>query len=378
LKIAVVGAGPGGSLAAWRFASDGASVTVFDPSHPREKPCGGGLPPRALDLLPPVPATDPLPARFVDHAVLESGRGSTVRVALSRPVAVASRLELDAWLLRRAVEAGARHVALRVTGVEADGTVRTAGGAETFDLVVGADGAGSVVRRSLLSPTPRERIAMAVGWFVAGQSDFTVRFTPGLAGYLWLFPRRDHVAVGIAAPLGARPTREIAERLEAEVARSWPALARTDEPRYAHVIPSPSEDPACILEIAGPRFALVGDAAALVDPLTGEGIHSALRSALILAETVRETGTTAAYPGRVLEDFGRELLTAARYRTWFFDETFTDRMVRMSARSGAIRLVLRDLVEGAQAYTTLKSRLVRAAPRLLLDGALSKLGLARG
>ena len=97
------------------------------------------------------------------------------------------------------------------------------------------------------------------------------------------------------------------DRLEREVAVSFPALLDDEAPRYAHTIPSPSADPRSILEVAGARWALVGDAAAFADPITGEGIFFALRSATVLAQTLRESGSPAGYPARALEDFGREL-----------------------------------------------------------------------
>ena len=137
---------------------------------------------------------------------------------------------------------------------------------------------------------------MAAGWFARGDAPMVVRFTPGLAGYLWLFPRPDHVGVGICAPLAAVPTRDLLARLEPEVARSFPALARRrTAARYAHTIPSPIGGPA--LDRARSRasgWALVGDAAALADPITGEGIYYALRSAELLAETLREDGVARA------------------------------------------------------------------------------------
>jgi len=373
-----VGAGPAGSVFAWHTASDGAEVTVFDASHPREKPCGGGLTAKALGLLPPAPADDPLPARRVDACRFESGFGEWAAVPLGQPVAIASRRELDAWLLRRATAAGAVHVAKRVVAVEPNGRVRTAAGDEsTFDLIVGADGAGSLVRRTFLSPTPAARRAMATGWFARGTSEMVVRFTPGLAGYLWLFPRRDHVGVGICAPLTAGPSRDLLARLESEVARSHPALVDDENGRYAHTIPSPSTDPRSIAEIAGTNWALLGDAGALADPITGEGIYYALRSARLLAETLRTEGSPAAYPERVLADFGSELLRSARLHARFYAPGFTRRMVAYAARSPSVRTVLGDLVLGTQGYSGLKGRLLRAAPSFLLDSARAKLrGLA--
>jgi flavin-dependent dehydrogenase len=200
-----------------------------------------------------------------------------------------------------------------------------------------------------------------------------VRFTPGLAGYLWLFPRPDHVGVGIAAPLASVPSRELLGRLEAEVARSFPALADVEARRYAHTIPSPSTDTGSILEISGPRWALVGDAAALADPITGEGIHYALRSALVLADTLREEGSPARYPERALEGFGRELVKAASIHDRFYAPGFARRMVRYAARSEAIRRVMGDLVLGEQGYLGLRRRLLRAGPRFLLESGLSRL-----
>jgi flavin-dependent dehydrogenase len=374
MNIAVVGAGPGGALLSWHLARDGAAVTVFDASHPREKPCGGGVTARALDLLPPAPAGDPLPARLIEACRFESSVGDGVDVPLRRRVAVAARRDLDAWLLRRAVAEGAVHVAERVTEVDGTGRVRTAAGtARGFDVVVGADGAGSLVRRTLLGPTPKERLVMAAGWFARGSSPMLIRFVPELTGYLWLFPRPGHVGVGICAPLAGVPTKQMLDRLEREVAVSFPALVEHDGGRYAHTIPSPSADPRSILEIAGARWALVGDAAALADPITGEGIFFALRSAAVLAQTLRETGSPAGYPARALEDFGRELNKAAALRDRFYSPGLSRRVVAYAGRSRAIRSVLGDLVLGEQGYLSLKRRLLRAGPRFLLESAASRI-----
>jgi flavin-dependent dehydrogenase len=375
MNVAVVGGGPAGSLLAWRLARDGARVAIFDASHPREKPCGGGLTRRALDLLPPSPADDPLPARRVSHCRLESYDGERVEVELEAPVAIAARRELDAWLLRRAVEAGATHHARRVVEVGSDGRLRTADGARhAADVIAGADGAGSLVRRTFRAPIPTERRMMAVGWYAPGDAPMVVRFAPPpLSGYLWLFPRAGHVGVGICAPLAQVPTARLWEELEREAARSFPALLDPDAPRYAHTIPSPAADPASLLEIAGPRWALLGDAAGLADPITGEGIAPALASAAELAATLRDDGSPARYPERVVEGFGRELLRAAALHARFYSPGFTSRMVRYAARSRGIAHVLAELVLGKQGYIGLRRRLLRAGPGLLLDTALAAL-----
>jgi len=373
MRIGVIGAGPAGSLFAWRAAGEGADVTVFDASHPREKPCGGGLTAKALGLLPPAPEDDPLPGRFVGACRFDSGQGDRVDVTLPRPMVISSRLELDAWLLRRARGAGARHTAARVVEVTGEGGVRTgAGDAGIFDVIVGADGAGSLVRRTLVGAVPRERLCIAAGWYARGTSETVVRFVPGIPGYEWLFPRPDHVGVGICAPLGMVPTAELLARLERDVARHFPALADDDGGRYAHTLPSPSTNPRDILEVAGPRFALLGDAAALADPITGEGIHHALLSAHLLADTLREEGSPARYPERLLESIGRDLQKAATLRGRFYAPGFAQRMVRYAAWSPAIEEILVDLVLGEQGYRGLKRRLVRAVPRFAAEAAVSR------
>jgi flavin-dependent dehydrogenase len=366
VKVAIVGAGPAGSMLAYHLGRAGASVTVFDPSHPREKPCGGGLTAKAVAILPQASAGDPLPARWVSECRFESGEGDGLDLSLTKPVAVGSRREIDSWLLRRATEAGAAHAAERVVEVDASGRLRTSAGRdERFDVIVGADGAGSLVRRTFLAPTPASQLAMAVGWFARGTSPMLVRFVPGLDGYLWLFPRPDHVGVGICGPLGSIPTRDLMARLRDEVARDFPALAYDEAGRYAHTIPSPSTDPASILEIAGPRWALVGDAASLTDPITGEGIYYALRSAIVLADTLRTDGSPVRYPERALAGFGRELLKAVALHDRFYAPGF-------SARSAAIREVMGDLVLGEQGYLDLKKRLLWAGPRFLLESLPSR------
>ena len=360
-------------MAGLEFAKRGAEVSIFDPSHPREKPCGGGLTGKSLALLPEGPDHDPLPARRVQRCQFDGAAGRRIDLDLGEPVGIVARSEFDAWLLRRAVAAGARHFTDRITKVDAAGRTKTLGGLEeTFDVIVGADGANSLVRRTFLSATPKEHRWMACGWYARGDSEMVVRFLRGLEGYLWLFPRAGHVGVGIGAPLGNPPTRELLALLEREVARSFPALARDeDTPYYAHTIPSPGEDGATLREMAGEKWALLGDAAAIADPITGEGIFYALRSGQLLAEVIMSGGPPSKYAERAMEEFGHDLMRAARLYKRFFAPGFTDRMLDYASRSPALSRVIVDLVLGKQNYMSLKKRLVLTLPRFGWDLATS-------
>ena len=87
----------------------------------------------------------------------------------------------------------------------------------------------------------------------------------------------------------------------------------------------------------------MGDAAALCDPITGEGIYYALRSAALLADTLLTSGSCARYPALALEDFGRDLLKAAALHQRFYAPG-SRRMIRYAALSLAVRRVLGELV----------------------------------
>jgi hypothetical protein len=236
----------------------------------------------------------------------------------------------------------------RVVAIDPHGAVRTAAGRDdSFDIVVGADGAGSLVRRTFLSPTPPSRLTMAAGWYAPGVSPMVVRFTPGLAGYLWVFPRLDHVGVGICAPLGAVPTRSLLGRLEAEVARAFPAFTDPDAERYGHTIPSPSADPRSILEwrVSGGRWW----ATPRRWPIPSRRGHL-LRAALGPGAGRHASRARLAprYPAAALEDFGRDLLKAAAIKDRFYAPGFAARMIDFQRAQPRRARRLADLVLGRQ------------------------------
>lgn len=130
---------------------------------------------------------------------------------------------------------------------------------------------------------------------------------------------------------------------------------------YSHVLPSPQADTLRRRPIVGSNWALVGDAAACVDPITGEGLYYALRSAELLAQTLVE-GQPQQYRVRLRTEFSADLELAARIAPTFFRGCFlggaiTTRMVQFARRSPTFRQLLRDLFGGTQDYASLKRRL---------------------
>jgi geranylgeranyl reductase family protein len=380
--VVVAGAGPAGSRLAWRLARGGARVALADASHPREKPCGGGVTGRALGLvadqidLARLSGVAVARARFIHEdrigEVALEHAGLSARSAL----VIASRTTFDRLLLDGAVAAGAAHVPWRVRDVvvEREGCEVALAGGRTLHsrFVVGADGAASLVRRRVSRPFERHALSIASGFFVHGVSDDTidVEFASNPPGYLWSFPRPDHLAVGVCAPADISSSEELRS-----VASRWIAQrglnGRSRLQPYSWPIPSLAAESLRHQRPAADRWLLVGDAAGLVDPITREGIFFALQSANLAADALLGGRNT---PGEYLQalrgEVMEELRRAATLKAGFFRPRFTRLLIDALRSSGAVRAVMADLVAGRQPYRTLVPRLLstlelRLAWRLL-------------
>jgi flavin-dependent dehydrogenase len=195
-EIAIVGGGPAGALCGERLAGRGFDVTIFDERLAWEKPCGGGLTHKAIEAYPFL-LDGAQPKKIVRTAELISGCGHRARFEMSQPIVIYARKVLNGLLLDRAAAAGCRIERSRVTSVDTAGEhVRlTAGGEDRqSDFVVLAAGA----RNQLLPETTAlgaMDLEVTLGYFVPTQEDILkVKFLKEFEGYLWSFPRADHLS----------------------------------------------------------------------------------------------------------------------------------------------------------------------------------------
>jgi len=397
--VLIVGAGPAGSFAAERLARGGARVALFDGRPAGEaKACGGGVTSKALKAWPHLLEAM---GRTVAEVEMYSPAGTRVRLKLDAPFAIYSRAAFDSYLRDRAIGAGAHVVSERVSlasesDQEETWMLRSRGGERWRGRVlVAADGANSPIARRLAGALPNAEMEVAFGYRAplpkTDDVPTVIAFLPDWVGYAWAFPRLDHISFGIAtsqdafkhhaldallwefmigyyrirddphAPLwatGAKGTSED-DRLNAEIEEKL----RGSVDRYAARIPGLAPETWNTRRVGSDTWALLGDAAGFADPVTGEGIYYALRSAEIFAEAFLE-GRASAYEERWRADFGRELRRASAMRGRFYGQflgaPFTDRMIDFARLHPGIRRTLRELVAGDQGYVNLKRALARS------------------
>src|SRR5436190_4039949 len=378
-QVAILGGGPAGAFAAEQLASAGGRVRLFDEKLAWEKPCGGGLTHKAYSQYPFL-IDNPTPKRFVTETVLGAPHAGQVTLKLDDPLLIYSRYDLNNMLLERANRAGVQIEKTRVNGLTRYGSgwqLRTPAGIADADFCIVATGARNPLRDVGTQLRPEDAMS-ALGYYVpGGQARIDIQFLPHLEGYIWIFPRCGHLSVGICGK--GEPAAALRKRLElymTERGISWKGAKF-----YSHLLPSLETKSWKANRVAGEGWMAVGDAAGLVDPITGEGLYYAVRSAdLATRALLNETGELAAtnYRRLLRRDFAADLEFGSRLAKRVFHGRFLfgdvpSRMVQFTRRSPRFSAVMQDLFAGKQPYLGLKRRLLQN-----LNGSLYEIFMSLG
>ena len=378
LPIAIVGGGPAGAFAAELLAAGGRDVLLFDEKLAWEKPCGGGLTHKALIQYPFLGETR-AESKFIVNCELVSPAGRRARFELRHPLAIFSRLALNGLLLERALHSGTKlrkERVTRISGAAGDWHLTTPNADYRAGQLVLAAGARNSFRSQFLSAITPDDLMVTAGYFIPGQSSLVqIQFLKEIAGYIWVFPRPDHVSAGIAAKMGETSTADLRRRLEQWLSENDFSLDNANF--YSHILPAFRAQTLDQMEVCGDGWTMIGDSAGLVDPITGEGLFYALRSAELCAEALLAEQPTQ-YRERLEEEILPELKLAARisqrfYTGQIFGESVLERMISLTQQSESIRDLMSDLFAGIQGYRDLRSRLLRIIPSLMTEGLASTL-----
>ena len=338
--VLVVGAGPAGAIAAWRLARAGARVTIVDrEAFPRDKLCGDTLNPGAVHFLErlgiphnPLGTARPLTGMTVT--------GPRTRIDARYPAGVSGRAivrrRFDAWLLDEAVSAGAQLesglMAKRAIVDDAAGTTRVIGAAMgrgnsgefrlEASVTIAADGRSSRVARSVeLARHPASPRRWAFGTYmrnIAGVGEFGEMHVRGKR-YTGIAPIEGDVCnvcvVTGPRPGGRSPRDVVMTQLGGDHLLQKRFARATFEAPVRVLGPLAVESSACGL----PGLLLAGDAAGFIDPMTGDGLHLALRGGWLAAGAALvalETGDHAAAVQQLTQERSRAFKSKLRFNSW--------------------------------------------------------------
>lgn len=397
--VLIVGAGPAGATAGRRLAAAGLRVRIVDrAAFPRNKPCGGGISIRALRRFPYLERELP---RIATHTVarlyLEGPDGRSTVLESDGPAALMiRRVEFDALLLSVAVQAGVEFVpgvdVVQATE-EQDRVVLTARDGRRFaaPIVIAADGVHSIVARRLrlnagwpataialdmMEETPRTALRdidpstlwVAYGFNPGGES--AVKGKSAAEGYAYIFPKRDHVNIGIGYILSYY--RSAVEEAPYALQRAF-----VDQLRRRGIVEGESvrrNFTPFLIPVGGPvpmpgrgRVLLAGDAGGFVNGFTAEGIYYAMVSGDLAASAILDSrdirAVAARYRRAVDYEIGAELRDSVAIQRYLFaDRRRIAAVIDGASREPRLTRLIVEFAMGRRSYRDLRRSFLWRAP----------------
>ncbi len=360
LDVAIVGAGPAGSAAALALGGRGLRVGIIEKAvPPRYKTCGGGVLRRAAALLPldlqAAVERECLAAELVHHE-------PALRFVCERNQSIISmvmRDRFDHLLTQAAQQTGAQLFAgtsvLDVSMTEDNVRLATNAGEICARFVIAADGANSLVARKTGQPELRGVVPALECEVTLTPAEMeplmrTTRFDFGVvpAGYAWVFPKRDHLSIGVLT------TRRGAANLPLYYRRYLDLLgigAPLHEERHGYIIPCRPRDGM----FGARRILFVGDAAGLADPVTAEGITAGILSGQLAASAILAGDFSESAVKRIYrETLQKKLLGDLRIARWLAYVLYECPRLRaglLSRHGGRLSELITQIVTGETSYT---------------------------
>ncbi len=364
----VAGLGPAGATAAYELSKKGFNVLALDKQkHPRYKPCGGGLTAKIEKIL------EPDFKSVVEKTIYKVNftfRGTgDIRAVSDHPIVyMVMRDVFDNFLVEKARAAGAEiHEQEKVTHVEEGKDsvlVMTEKNMYAAKLLIGADGVNGIVARSI-GLKPKKRTAVLIeGEVKVKEKAFNkvcdeILFDFGSVpyGYGWIFPKADHLSLGVDGLKGMIKNPKFYYSLF--LSDQYLLDDIKSERKFGYTIPIFDGES----KITSSRTILAGDAAALVDPFLGEGIYYAIRSGQIAAEVAGDIlngdTTTASYQERIAREIYPEFQYSRKIGIIFY--TFPKVGYELLKRYPEFIELIFDIVRGETSYEQLWNKMKNKA-----------------
>lgn len=389
--VIVIGAGPGGSTTAFYLAQAGLNTLLLDKADfPRDKTCGDGLTPRALHVLAEIGVLDSLAAQgcVMEQATVYAPSGRPISTTMPDrgdfpPYMLAvPRLLLDETIRQQALKAGTQFCGgVHVADIEPiDGGVRVRGrrGGKAYEvtgrMAVIAIGASTklLLQLGLLKEIPPLILAARTYYEeipqLSGQFEFHFDGVP-LPGYGWIFPLSAHsanIGAGLIPSRRQKSTINAKTILEQFVAAPFMRQMLAGARQSGPIKGFPLRTDFATAPVTGPRLLLVGEAAGLVNPVTGEGVDYALESGKLAAAQLSDCFTAgdfsaaalAGYETALRERFQELFVFSSRIRDWYINGPVLNRLVYVANQRDNIRELFTDIVLGnadASRATSLKT-----------------------